>query len=167
MKKDTKETLQFFLFALALLLLVMWGISLRYAKAETPVYNQPDVLYPGQWLDPLIDYGYCGPPKRDANGKIIRSEEVKKAFIAKVPCPSTGLRYGECPDWSMDHTRSMACGGCDSVSNLAWMHKSIKSAAARPGFWPKDRFERKVYGLDPPVPDTDNCTYVTPERTLK
>jgi hypothetical protein len=123
--------------------------------------------YLGSKLDPMMDYGYCGPPKRDENGKIIRSEEVKAQFTWLHPCPSTGLREGECPDWSMDHTRPLACGGCDSVSNLAWLHKSVKSAAGRPGFYPKDRIERKVYGLEPPVPDTDNCTYVTPERTLK
>ena len=126
-----------------------------------------DTRYPGQWLDPLKDYNYCGPPKRDVNGKIIRSEAVKQAFMAKVPCPSTGLRDGVCPDWAMDHTRPLACGGCDSVSNLAWMHKSIKSVAAAPGFYPKDRTERKIYGQEPPIPDTDNCTYVTPERVLK
>jgi hypothetical protein len=123
--------------------------------------------YPGAGLDPLVDYGYCGPPKRDESGKIVRSEEVKAAFMAQHPCPSTGLREGECPDWGMDHTRSLACGGCDSVTNLAWLHNSVKRAAAAPGFYPKDRIERKVYGMDPPIPDTDNCTFVTPERTLK
>ncbi|MBI3150098.1 MAG: HNH endonuclease [Betaproteobacteria bacterium] len=127
----------------------------------------PHTMYPGQLLNPEIDYGYCGPPPRDENGKIIRSEDVKAAFLAQHPCPSTGLRTEQCPDWAMDHTRPLACGGCDSVSNLAWLHKSVKSAAGRPGFYPKDRIERKVYGLDPPIPDTDNCTFVTPERTLQ
>lgn len=167
MKKDTKDTIRFFLFALACLLLTMYAISSRYSHAETPVFNQPNVEYPGQWLDPLIDYRYTGPPKRDANRRIIRSEEVKAAFMAVHPCPSTGARSGECPDWAMDHVIPLACGGADAVWNLQWLHKSVKSVGARPGFWPKDRIERRVYGLNPPVPDTNNCTYVTPERTLK
>jgi len=126
----------------------------------------PHTFYPGQLLHPLVDYGYCGPPKRDPDGKIIRDPDVTAAFLAQHPCPSTGLRSEECPDWSMDHTRSLACGGCDSVSNLAWLHKSVKSAAASPGFYPKDRIERKVYGLNPPIPDTENCTFITPETKL-
>lgn len=121
----------------------------------------------GSILSPYEDARYCGAPKRDENGKIIRDPLVTAAFMAWHPCPSTGERSGICPDWSMDHVVPLACGGCDSVSNLQWLHKSVKSAAAKPGFYPKDRIERKVYGLDPPVPDTENCTYVTPERTLK
>jgi 5-methylcytosine-specific restriction endonuclease McrA len=167
MKKDTKETILFFLIALTLLLLTMWGVSLRYARAETPVFNQPNVQYPGQWLDPLVEYRYTGPPKRDAKGKIIRSEEVKAAFMLIHPCPSTGARSGECADWYMDHVLPIACGGADAVWNLQWLHKSVKMGAMRPGFYPKDRIERKVYGAEPPIPDTENCTYVTPERTLR
>jgi hypothetical protein len=127
-------------------------------------WGQP---WPGASLDPLVEYRYVGPPKRDANGKIIRSEEVKAAFMAVHPCPSTGLREGECPDWSMDHVVPLACGGADAVSNLQWLHKSVKSAAGAPHFFPKDRIERKVYGADPPIHDTENCTFVTPERILK
>lgn len=138
------------------------------AEAVPPGSAAPDTrVYPGAALDPFIDYRYVGAPKRDAQGKIIRSREVVAAFQALHPCPSTGLRTGACPDWAADHVVSLACGGADAVWNLQWLHKSVKSTAARPGFYPKDRIERKVYGADPPIPDTDNCTFVTPERTLK
>jgi len=140
-------------------------IFLLFTCVAVSASGQP--VYPGQVLNPLVDHGYCGPPPRDDSGKIIRSELVKQEFMKVHPCPSTGLREGLCPGWAMDHTRPLACGGCDSVSNLAWLHDSVKSKAARPGFYPKDRIERKVYGQEPPIPDTANCTYVTPERTLE
>lgn len=139
--------------------------SLRPAPAEA---LPPDTrTYPGAALDPLIDYRYVGPPKRDENGEITRSREVVEAFQALHPCPSTGLRTGPCPHWAADHAVPLACGGVDAVWNLQWLHESVKSADGAPGFFPKDRIERKVYGLDPPVPDTANCTFVTPERTLQ
>jgi hypothetical protein len=153
-----KDALKFMLVCAAAILATMWLVSAAHAQ---------HTFYPGQLLNPLIDYRYAGPPARDADGKIIRSREVVAAFQQIHPCPSTGLRYGECPDWSMDHVVSLGCGGVDAVWNLQWLHKSVKSAAARPGFFPKDRIERKVYGLDPPIPDTENCTFVTPERTLQ
>jgi 5-methylcytosine-specific restriction endonuclease McrA len=146
---------------LLLLALCTWGLA--HAAGDGPDARG----WPGASLDPFTEYRYVGSPKRDENGKIIRSDEVTKAFMAIHPCPSTGLREGECPDWSMDHVVSLACGGADAVWNLQWLHKSVKSAAARPGFYPKDRIERKVYGADPPIADTDNCTFVTPERTLQ
>lgn len=124
-------------------------------------------MWPAEMLSPYIDYRYSGPPRRDENGKIIRSQEVTRVFQLIHPCPSTGERSGECPDWSMDHVVPLACGGADAVFNLQWLHKSVKSVGAKPGFYPKDRIERKVYGLEPPVEDTENCTYVTPERTLQ
>jgi hypothetical protein len=149
------------------MILLLSGVAWAQPIPAEEAVLMPQRSYPGAGLDPLVDYGYCGPPTRDENGKIIRREDVKQAFLALHPCPSTGERTGECPDWAMDHTRPLACGGCDSVSNLAWLHKSVKSAAGRPHFFPKDRIERKVYGADPPIPDTDNCTFVTPERILK
>ena len=148
---------------LSLLVMVIMFFVAAIVQAQ-PI---PIEKYPGQWLDPLTDYGYCGQPKRDARGAIIRDPDVPKAFQEQHPCPSTGLRFGPCLDWYKDHVKPLACGGCDSVSNMQWLHKSIKSGAATIGFYPKDRIERKVYGLEPPVLDTDNCTYVTPERVLK
>lgn len=131
--------------------------------AVSAAYGQPHKVYPGQLLNPLIDYRYVGPPARDENGKIIRSREVVAAFQRIHPCPSTGLREGECPGWAADHVLPLSCGGADFVSNLQWLPSSIKSTS---GPHKKDRFERKVYGAEPPIPDTENCTYVTPDRVI-
>lgn len=152
-----KGALKFMLVCALAIAATMWLVSAAHA----------DRTYPGAALDPMVEYRYVGPPKRDADGKIIRSREVVAAFQQIHPCPSTGLREGECPDWAADHVVSLACGGADAVWNLQWLHKSVKSAAGAPGFFPKDRIERNVYGADPPIPDTDNCTFVTPERTLQ
>ena len=93
-------------------------------------------------VDPRAEVRYCGPPARDADGTIHRSSAVIYAFRQIHPCPATGLTTGACPGWSMDHEISLACGGCDSVSNLHWMPNVIKSG---PGIFPKDRWELKVY----------------------
>lgn len=159
MKQGFKGALKFMLVCAVAIAATMLAVSAAHGQSHT--------FYPGQLLNPLIDYRYVGPPVRDADGKIIRSREVVAEFQRIHPCPSTGLREGECPDWAADHVVSLACGGADAVWNLQWLHKSVKSAAAGPGFYPKDRIERKVYGLDPPIPDTENCTFVTPERTLQ
>lgn len=94
---------------------------------------------------------YCGPPARDALGHIIRRADVQRAFRKAHPCPSTGLTFGACPRWSMDHVWPLACGGCDAVFNIQWLPNSLKSGpqATSPG--PKDRWEREIYG-------TQSCT---------
>jgi len=61
---------------------------------------------------------------------------------------------GSCPGWAIDHVVSLACGGADIVANLMWLPNSIKSCADPHC---KDRFERKIYALSPPIPDTANC----------
>lgn len=88
------------------------------------------------------DPRYCGPPARDADGKILRSRAVLAEFQRIYPCPSTGKTTGACPGWAIDHTVSLACGGCDSIGNLAWVPNVLKSG---PGKYPKDRWERKIY----------------------
>lgn len=92
---------------------------------------------------PLDETRYCATtPHRDSDGSISRRADVLAAFKRHHPCPSTGKTYGACPRWRMDHVVPLACGGCDSVSNLAWMPDAIKSCA---GVVCKDRWERKVY----------------------
>lgn len=93
-------------------------------------------------IAPLDEARYCGEPKRDASGQIVRSQAVIAAYRKLVACPST-LRYtGTCPGWALNHTWPLVCGGCDSVSNLAWMPNVLKSG---PGAFPIDRWEQKVY----------------------
>lgn len=97
-------------------------------------------------LDPLVEIRYCGPPKRDAAGRIIRSHAVLKAFQVAHPCPVNGSRdvNTACPDWAIDHVLPLANGGCDAVWNAQWLPVSIKSCADPHC---KDRFERKIYAV--------------------
>lgn len=105
-------------------------------------------------IGPHEEVRYCGAPARDANGKIVRSQAVLRAFQRVYPCPSTGLKTGACPGWAINHTIPLACGGCDSLANLDWMPDRIKSCAEP---WCRDRWERQVYDR-PTDTDTPSCT---------
>lgn len=72
----------------------------------------------------------------------VRSAAVLREFQMLYPCPSTGQPTGKCPGWQKDHVIPLACGGCDSVENLQWLPKEIKTCA---GKLCKDRWERRVY----------------------
>lgn len=103
---------------------------------------------------PLDEARYCGDPVRDARGQIVRSAAVIGAYRKLVACPSTLKFTGACPGWALNHTWPLVCGGCDSVSNLAWMPNVLKSG---PGAFPVDRWEQLVYCDDKrrlvPMPD--------------
>lgn len=89
-------------------------------------------------VSPVEEVRFCGPPLRDDQGQIVRSYNVRAAFKRLYPCPSTGKTYGTCPGWVMDHIIPLACGGCDSVSNLQWLPTDV---------WrDKSLWERKIYG---------------------
>lgn len=96
-------------------------------------------------LHPLISYEeqrYCGEPRRDKNGVIVRSAAMHAAFRQSHPCPVTGLTTGACSGWSVDHVIPLDCGGCDAVSNMQWLPNAIKSCA---GTLCKDRWESRIY----------------------
>ena len=93
----------------------------------------------------LTETRYCGDPKRNLSGEIIRRAAVRDAFQRIHPCPSNGNREGPCPGWRMNHTVPLKCNGCDSVGNLSWVPTILK---AGPGSLPVDRWERKVYCAD-------------------
>lgn len=105
-------------------------------------------------IDPLTDIRYCGAPKRDANGVIIRNPAVPVAYQHIHPCPSTGLQKGACPNWARNHAIPMACGGCDAVWNMVWVPTVIKACAGKQCI---DRHEREINASDPPQPDTAAC----------
>lgn len=135
-------------------------------------------------LDPLVEYRYINPAagevvKRDAKGEIIRRADVKKAAWATTWCPSLG-KFGvsSCPDYELNHNRSLACGGIDAVSNLSAIHVAYKHGYYKPAGDTKshpmgyiasdgkfvdmsryaiDRMELKSNARNPPIPDTANC----------
>lgn len=91
--------------------------------------------------NPLEETRYCGPPARYADGTIKRSNSVRRAFAKLYPCPASGQPITSCPGWAIDHVIPLACGGCDSVSNMQWLPNELKSAPVTG----KDRFERQIY----------------------
>lgn len=99
---------------------------------------------PGAPHDPR----YCGEPKRDKDGAIVRSRAVLRHFARVFPCPGNLRPVRSCPGWAIDHTIPLADGGCDSPVNLTWMPTAIKSCA-RPAC--KDRWER-TYHANPRRP---------------
>ena len=107
------------------------------------------------WANPLLETRYCGEPKRNASGDIIRRADVLAAFQRIHPCPSTGLTTGACAGWQKNHVIPLACGSCDEVSNLNWLPTVIKTCSA---WYCIDRFERKIYDMG--IPNTDQCTNV-------
>jgi len=90
------------------------------------------------------DPRYCGEPARDASGRIKRSRAELRAFVAVFPCPTTLEHSTSCPGAAIDHTWSLAKGGCDTIANMTWLPDKIKSCA---GKFCKDRWERKYYGV--------------------
>lgn len=75
---------------------------------------------------------FCGQPIRNDHGDIIRRADVLREFERQNPRPRDGRR------WYKDHVIPLACGGCDAVSNLQWLHEDA---------WrDKSLWERKVYG---------------------
>lgn len=92
--------------------------------------------------NPLVEERYCGEPKRDTKGHIIRRADVLYAFQKQHPCPATGLATGACKGWQKDHIIPLTKGGCDAVSNLQWLPVEIKTCKAAHC---KDRFERDIY----------------------
>lgn len=58
--------------------------------------------------------------KRDANGKIDRSQKARDDFKKANPCPSTRKHSGACPGYVIDHVKPLKRGGADSPSNMQW-----------------------------------------------
>lgn len=71
---------------------------------------------------------------RDKHSRIARSQEAKKLFKLKHPCPANGLRTGPCPGYVIDHVVALACGGPDTPGNMQWQTKAAAKA--------KDKWER-------------------------
>lgn len=84
-----------------------------------------------------------------------RSWKTVKSFRDLYPCPSTALHVGSCPGWQVDHVIPLAVGGCDSIENLQWLPKVIKTGKKET--CSKDRWERIVYSDNPQAIDWEGC----------
>lgn len=65
-----------------------------------------------------------------------RSTKQRRAFVAANPCPATGLSYGSCPGYVVDHIEPLCAGGPDRPVNMRW--QTIEAAKI------KDRDERRL-----------------------
>ncbi len=84
----------------------------------------------------LAETRCCNIPARDANGKILRRDDVLRAFEKAHPCPQpVGT---SCPGWRRDHVIPLSCGGADRVDNLQWLPVEMWQI--------KSTWERKIYG---------------------
>jgi len=73
--------------------------------------------------------------RRDADGRIKRSQTAKNHFKQWHPCPANGRRSGSCPGYVIDHIVPLACGGADEPGNMQWQTVAAGKA--------KDQWERK------------------------
>jgi len=96
------------------------------------------LLAPIQSLAHTVDDRYCGKPERWANGTIKRSQALLNEFRAMYPLP----REFNQKKWQIDHVIPLVSGGCDSIINLQWLPKTIKTCS---GTQCKDRWERDLY----------------------
>lgn len=133
-----------FIVLTALFLVACGGVPLA------PEPTAQGLMMVAKVIDPaLIETRYCGAPKRDASGTIIRRAAVVTAYWAQHVCPTTGLYKAPCPDYALNHNIPLACGGCDAVWNLTAVRVDAKKII--------DSLERKIGASNPPQPDTAAC----------
>lgn len=83
----------------------------------------------------LSETRYCGEPRRDGKGDIVRNRAVIKEFEKLYPLPQGYDRS----QWQVDHVIPLSVGGCDVLRNLQWLPKTIKTCKEDNC---KDRWER-------------------------
>lgn len=94
------------------------------------------------------DAKFCGVVVHDlSTGKLHRSTSQITAYKKLYPLPADL----DPTEWQIDHPDPLECGGCDTPTNMSWMHKSIKTCALdNPGkVYCKDRYEKKVFCTRP------------------
>ena len=101
---------------------------------------------PFVYADIKDDPRYCGEPKRDARGDIVRNRKELSKFKAMYPCESFADKFGTtCGEWQVNHSLPLVCGGCDTVANMEWQHVSVKTCALSTGVLCTDRVEQAIY----------------------
>ena len=63
---------------------------------------------------------FCKTCERDANGRIRRRTDARRAFQSSHPCPATGSTAGACPGYVVDHSIPLKRGRPDDPSNMQW-----------------------------------------------
>lgn len=66
-----------------------------------------------------------------AEGRSKRSAAEVIAFKQHNPCPATGLTYGRCPGWEVDHPDPLCSGGRDHRDNMQWLKVAEHRAKTR------------------------------------
>jgi hypothetical protein len=61
------------------------------------------------------------------------------AFRKVNACPATGLNFGPCPGWVVDHVCPLCWGCLDNPFNMQWQEKQVS--------YIKDVFEREACAL--------------------
>lgn len=115
--------------------IIIIGVAIILLLAAKNAYAE----VPAQWVDAKCCVMEI---KRDADGSISRSSTAIKYFKQQNPCPSTGLTFGPCPGYSVDHIHPLAKCGFDHPTNMQWLKNTIKSCA---GTECKDRWELNAY----------------------
>ena len=74
-----------------------------------------------------------------------RSRGAVYQFRQSHPCPVTGLIYGACPGWEVDHVIPLACCGKDAPENMRWLETELHRLRH------KDGLHCERYKSDPSV----------------
>jgi len=101
------------------------------------------------WAGKYDDPRYAQCIQRDSHGRIKRNRYLIKKFKELYPCTDRMLKIAPCNKWHVDHVIPLAVGGKDAMVNLQYLPTKLKACKG----YCKDRWERKVYGKTPPVPD--------------
>lgn len=60
-----------------------------------------------------------------------RSKAAIAAFKAHNPCPSSGLTYGPCRGFQVDHIQPLCANGPDTRENMQWLSVAAHRAKTR------------------------------------
>jgi len=103
-------------------------------NSSPAILPRPSAGGRGSMATPLARSGrpapnYCATCKRDADGRIDRSEAAKRLFQRQNPCPVTGRTSGPCPGYQIHHKIPLSKGGADAPANMRWLseqqHKAV------------------------------------------
>lgn len=97
--------------------------SARWRRAPLGSFDAPP------WREISSGQDFHDFEGRDAKGRYQRSWAARQVFEYGNPCPSTGLPYGACPGYVVDHIVALKRGGADDPSNMQW--QTVEDAKAK------------------------------------